>query len=497
MGPITIMSYEGTITRITGSKTTKVAWITDKSRLFFDAISNIKKSMNKGEIKGLWNNYFRNFQRYLYYRDFVSSRFFRSKFLFFIVNNIANETLNIIILLNNAFSFLKIRKLEESKLDNVDLESNFQINQCNNDSFLFKSNFCLLIGSYIRYEGPSFNLKLRQRSLRSQFKLLSLGCFMDLTIPSMSLGSNTDTLKSLFEGKNLLCLDLVQSKNPFIVCSNELFKRHDNKALIWGFNYLNKFLTKNYISLNVLNSSINDVGLNTVFKFLPLNSSDLNNSEGLYFINSNVPAVCNTKKLVEIKMLKFFNSTPSFLAQNISYQGNSSVRLDSITNKLSTEYSHLPVQLFFESNDTFIDTEGFVKRTTRIVTPQLNSKNSWQLLRKLLINFDKFLFTNNTRNNNSIVFNSNSLLNFKNYINFNHYAVCTLTSLNIYLSVQNQPIKKIRNFFFKQSSSKLFTSKIKHWLDDFFCGGKDGFTNHSSVLANCSDLMRVKITNFH
>lgn len=497
MNPITVMSYEGTITRIIGSKTSKVSWITDKSRLFFDAVNNIKKSINNLETKDIWNSYFINLQNYMYYKDFVSSNFTSSKFLFFVINNVSNETLNILMLLNNTFSFTKVRKLEETKLENVDFESNFQMNLGSNDSFLFKSNFCLLIGNFVRYEGPYFNLKLKQRSLRSKFKLLSFGCFMDFTVPYVSLGSSINTLRSVIEGKNLVCLDLVQSKNPFIVCSNELFKRNDNKSLLWGLNYLMNFSIKNYIGLNILNSSINDTGLNYANKFLPLNSEDLNNSKGLYFLNANVPSVCNTKKLVEIKMLKIFNNTnSSVLKQKLFDQSISYIGIDNTIKRLSSDYSYLPIQLVFENNESFIDTEGSIKKMNKIITPEINSKNSWQLLRKILINFDKFYFVKNMKDSNNVVFNSNTILNFKNFINFNRYAVCVLTSLNTYLLTTTQPITRNNKSSFKSSSFKLFETKVKHWLDDFFSGGKDGFTQHSTGLSDCSNLMRLKMTNF-
>ena len=490
------MSYEGVITRVASSKTSKVNWITDKSRLFFDSLS-VVRSLNRDYKKNLWETNFYDIKKYLYYKDFISSNSFSSKFLYFIAGNVALETLNMLIILNNLFSFLRVRKLEESQLNNIDFESNLQINSFRKESYLTKSSLGLLLGTYMRYEGPSFNLKLRQRFFRSKFKLLSFGCFLDLTIPTVSLGSNLGTFKSLVEGKNLLCVDIINAKNPFIVCSSELFKRYDSNSFIWSLTYLNSFLTKNFNNINILNSLNNNVGFNTVAKLPHLTSQDLNNSEGLYFINSNLPTICSTKKLVDIKMLKFFNNeVSSNLNQKVIYQ-DTVIPVGNLFNKLSGNYTYLPTNLIFEDNETFINTEGFVKRVSKIVDPQINSKNSWQLLRKLLINFEKFNFINNKKDSNGLYFNSNNLLNFKNYISFHYYASCVLTSLNFFLLSNNQPILKITSPSFKPSSSKLVITKVKHWLDDFFSGGKDSYSHYSTVLINCSSLLKVESTNFH
>ena len=39
-------------------------------------------------------------------------------------------------------------------------------------------------------------------------------------------------------------------------------------------------------------------------------------------------------------------------------------------------------------------------------------------------------------------------------------------------------------------------TKIKYWLDDFYIGGKDGYSQNSLILTNCSKINRFQSNNF-
>ena len=49
---------------------------------------------------------------------------------------------------------------------------------------------------------------------------------------------------------------------------------------------------------------------------------------------------------------------------------------------------------------------------------------------------------------------------------------------------------------FKKGSVKLFKTKIKFWLDDFYTGGKDRFCSNSLTMINCSQNLKLQTTNF-
>ena len=87
--------------------------------------------------------------------------------------------------------------------------------------------------------------------------------------------------------------------------------------------------------------------------------------------------------------------------------------------------------------------------------------------------------------------------NFKNFISFQYYATQNLTNLNFYLNVKNQSFILHKNiYFFKPKTIKINNTKLKYWLDDFFSGGKDDYSQSSLIMTNCSKILRSESTNF-
>jgi NADH dehydrogenase/NADH:ubiquinone oxidoreductase subunit G len=165
--------------------------------------------------------------------------------------------------------------------------------------------------------------------------------------------------------------------------------------------------------------------------------------------------------------------------------------------KIYNNYLYLPSNLFLEDNETYVNTQGLIKRTTKLINYKKEAKSSWQIIRKFYANSRKALALNNQKDSKSITFNSVNLFNFKNYTNFQFYATQVLTSFSFYLTQQNKALIKQLNSPFKKTKIKLLNTKVKPWFDDFFNdGGKDVFSNNSSFLANCSKIARTSSTNF-
>ena len=99
------------------------------------------------------------------------------------------------------------------------------------------------------------------------------------------------------------------------------------------------------------------------------------------------------------------------------------------------------------------------------------------------------------KDNQIIFFNSTIFYNFKNFINFQYYASQSLTCLNFYLNIKNKAVE-FYTIHFKPKTKKFMCTKLKYWLDDFFNGGKDEYSQHSIVLTNCSKILRAETTNF-
>jgi hypothetical protein len=397
-----------------------------------------------------------------------------------------------------------LKRSENVKLNN-DLESDFQLNLASDKLKLNSSTLCLLVSNNPRYEGYYLNLNLRQRFLKGNFKCITVGSLIDLTFPITFLGSNLKILKSIAEGNNLICQDLKFSKNPIVVSNNELFKRTDGEHsmnLLKMLNYANIF-TKSWNGLNVLSPTLTETGIQSILKISPLNKNDLSNFSSLYFLNVNTTNNSNIKQITEYKLLNFSNKIKGninikklFLDQTTTPDRNVTFYNRNFSSEKSfINYYYLPNSTFYENEETFINTEGLIKRTSKVIFRE-KTRTNWQILRQFLKGLKNSTFFEK-KNNQLVFFNSKKLTNFKNFIYFQYQATQSLTNLNFYLSINTQPFvlrNKIPKFKFK--TNKLLNTKLKYWLDDFFCGGKDEYSQNSLILTNCSKILRSESTNF-
>jgi NADH dehydrogenase/NADH:ubiquinone oxidoreductase subunit G len=468
-------------------------WLTDKGRLFFDGMFE-----NLSTKQTNWGKLFKDISELMYFIDHLNLHKRSVSSFIFAFENLSLETLNMLYLLKQNCSLVELRKVESHKGLN-DFESHYQLGSSTQKPKLHMSTLGILINTNPRYEGYILNLSLRQRFLKGDFKLLSIGSMLDLTFPTYNLGSNFSILKFLGEGTHLSCQDVKNAEFPIIITNTELFKRNDSKIFMEVLKYTNVLDTA-WNGLNVLNHSIGSVGIQSLNKFLPLSVEDFTNFFGLYYINVSLSSTANMKKLMELRLLNIFNSNDSFnnkvfIDQNV--KPINKIVYDKAKTKIFNNYFYLPSNLFLEDNETFINTQGLVKRTTKLIHFKKDAKTNWQITRKFYANTKSLVFFNNKKDNKLVNFDCVNSFNFKNYVNFQFYGVQTLTSLSFYLTKQNSPLLKSFKAPIKSIKVKVLNTKVKNWLDDFFNGnGKDSFSYSSSVLVNCSKIMRSSSTNF-
>ena len=475
-------------------------WITDKARLFFDGM--FSENTNKQTI--VWESFFKNFFDFLYFIDHLNFHKKKKLSLTFIIENLSLEILSILYLLKQTNYLIKIRKVETCNIRN-DLELNYQINNSVQKSELFKSTLALVLNCNPRYEGYLLNLHLRQRFLKGNFKVLSIGSLLNLTFSTSNLGSNFSVLKQIAEGTHIVCQDFKTSDSPLLVTNTEFLKRKDSKLL-----YNNLQTPRNSIlqtPINVLNSNLSSVGINTLSKFLPLSSKDFENSFGFYFINVSMESDPNIKRFVELHLLKLLSIKTNaiindgipkiFVDQRVDFINVDFVK--KFKNKLFNDYYYLPNNLFLEDSETFINTQAIVKRTTKMLSFKKNAKSNWQIIRKIYLKTKSTNFFNQLKDSNFVSFDAKNLNNFKNYLAFHFYTTQTFSNFSFYLKKQNNPYfdSKFQLNAIKKPKTKMFETKLKNWLDDFFTrNGKDSFSYNSSVLINCSKITRTSSTNF-
>lgn len=490
--------------------TKSINWITNKTRFSFDSMFSPERQLqgfictkkNKTPFFSNWKALFNEIMICLYFQDHLNKHFLTINALIIVFSNtLSIEVLNLLLVLARKYSFILLKTLEPFKI-NTDLESNFITNLLSKPLNLASSDLCLLISINTRYESSFLNLKLRQRFLKGNFKILSLGSLLDLPFFSAYLGANSKSIRTITEGNHFFCQELTSYINPLLVSSSELFQRKDSHSF---FNLLQNIqqninlTTANNSRTNIISSSVNTVGLNYLDVFPSFSATDLKNSYGIFFLNTNFIAA-NLKKIIEFKLLNYFR-TENDLAKVLIDQNNTAQ--NSFFENLQKSYNiysylFLPAKVFFETNGTYTTTEGIFKKSTRITSSEEKQpKENWQIIRKIFSCSKNISFLSNFKDNTRIIFNANSQYNFQNFITFQNYATHSLTPINFQSNTGSCFIlpESVKKFFLPQPA-KTFETKLQYWLDDFYLKGKESSARFSAVNIKSSKLLLKNSTNF-
>ena len=201
-------------------------WLTDRGRLFFDGM--FEKSISEEKIN--WNSFFKDILESIYFFDHLNLYKKNSLSLLVVFENVSLEVINMLYLIEQSYSFVKLKRAENYEINN-DFESSYQIESTSNKSKLLMSNLSIVLNTNTRYEGYVLNLNLRQRFLKGDFKLLYIGSILDITLPVSNLGSNMNILRFIGEGTHIFCQDIKNASFPTFITNTELFKRKDSKYL--------------------------------------------------------------------------------------------------------------------------------------------------------------------------------------------------------------------------------------------------------------------------
>ena len=204
----------------------------------------------------------------------------------------------------------------------------------------------------------------------------------------------------------------------------------------------------------------------------------------------------NLKKITESKLLRLKNINEKLNKRNFINQDPHFISKNSLKLLSFQKYLYIPSNIALENNETFLSTEGLLKRTTKLIFKN-RTKSNWQLIRKFARHLKIIFAINSLKDRNLIFFNTKNLSNFRNFISFQFYATQTLLSLNFLLTTKNKPFLINKKFnSFKQNSIKLLRTKLKYWIDDFYTGGKDRLCYNSLMMIQCSTNLKLQTTNF-
>ncbi len=337
-------------------------WISDKTRYACDGLLNQRldtpyiKYNNKFE-KASWDEVFKIIKSKIQNTD-------KDKIAGFVGD-----------LINMEASFI-FKEFLERTIDTKNYEfrsSDMFIDSSKRENYLFnstingieESDFIVLIGTNPRFEATMLNARIRKAYLKNKVKIVSLNDVGDLTYPYQSLDGKTQTIKDIFENKNALSKEIVNSQKPLIIFGESFLKSKSAKFLFSSF--------KNFLLNN--NKFIDDWN---PFNFLPSDAATVGNLD-LDIIDPSNKLIksLNENKfdlvfLIGQDNLKF-NKKNEFVIYVGSHGDNGAELADII----------LPGAAYTEQSGHYTNLEGKVQKAYKASYPPGDAKEDWEIINNL------------------------------------------------------------------------------------------------------------------
>ena len=279
--------------------------------------------------------------------------------------------------------------LEEINVKNYEFrDKDFYVNPDEKMNYIFnssiqgieKSDLLLLVGANPRLEATILNARIRKTYLKNKLPILSIGDPGDLTYPYKVIGTKTDDIKQIFEGKSEINNLFKKSKNPLVIIGESALELKSGKYILEGlkdFLHKNKFINENWNSFNILTQNAATVGA------LDLNFLNKANGSGNFF---------DKLKNHIFELLYFVGSDELNFQKNnefIIYQGSHGDRMAQIADVV------LPSPAYTEQNGFFINLEGRLQKAYKATNPIGNAKEDWKIFNLICNKLkNKNLFTN-------------------------------------------------------------------------------------------------------
>ena len=279
--------------------------------------------------------------------------------------------------------------LEEINVKNYEFrEKDFYVNPEEKMNYIFnssiqgieKSDLLLLVGANPRLEATILNARIRKTYLKNKLPILSIGDPGDLTYPYKVIGTKTDDIKQILEGKSEINNLFKKSKNPLVIIGESALELKSGKYILEGlkdFLHKNKFINENWNSFNILSQNAATVGA------LDLNFLNKANGSGNFF---------DKLKNHTFELLYFVGSDELNFQKNnefIIYQGSHGDRMAQIADVV------LPSPAYTEQNGFFINLEGRLQKAYKATNPIGNAKEDWKIFNLICNKLkNKNLFTN-------------------------------------------------------------------------------------------------------
>lgn len=336
---------------------------------------------------------------------------------------------------------------------NQDLPNFYLFN--NSLSSVDDADLILLVGVNPRTEGSMLNIRLRKQFFNKEILIGYIGPVVEFTFPTIHLGNSSKILLKIAEGKHFFCQKLRKAKKPLIIFGSEIGFRQDSQALqnlLWFLTKKNFLNLKNFAGLNMLHQNLSQVN------FCDLGLS-LNSKSFLY------KQLINKTILQKEKKGYFFNNVDFTLSLNL--ESNFFCTLNTHNQPWNSKFTfNIPTSSVLEKDGLFVNTEGFVQKFFKGLTPPTLSRNSEDFF-KLILKLSENV---------------------------------TLTNKNLFLEVPHlKAVNKQRIFFYTKIFNKNFLQKkvtfspFKNNTKNFYM--TDNISKNSKIMAECSLFLKNK-SNF-
>lgn len=470
------------------------SWITNKTRFSFDGMFTSERIFDLNVLNSTfndditWKNIFKEIIYIIYFQKHLTKLYsFKNTLHIVLGENVNIESLNTLFLLKQTFPFIKLCKLKSNNICS-DLEESFTTDNISDYSIDRFTN-CLLIGVNTRFESPTLNIKLKKKIQKGGFNIYAINSFLDLLLPYSCLGNSLTNLKQIAEGTHPICQKL--KNNPTMIIFNP--NLHTNYLVSKYFKTLSKYIKNSFISknnINIVNKSLTEPTVNYFSGLDCLTLQSFKNSAGLYLINISKKDKF-IKKIVNFKLFNYISSNKNnFVSSVLLNQTHFENLSDSFRKKFKISIN-LPNTSFYEENGSFFNTEGYLRKSIKVVPSKGSSKNNNEILKAFLFYLKKeFLKLEKTTTTKSSPFLNYFMLNFSPLFHFKQ-ANDKITFKKSFLKL-NFSNSQVINYNLKKNC----LSKPYLWLDDFYIGGKDLYSSFSKIMVECSKLNRKKTSNF-
>lgn len=362
-------------------------WITDKVRFSYDAFKlqrlttpYIKSIITSKYIACSFEKSFMYIKKNMNFIESNSNEMY-DRCYFYTGNLISLESQLTLKMVTKSMGFYNLNLNWERE---VDFRRNYLM--CNEFKTIENKSLFFLCGINTKIESSLLNIKLKKVSTKnSKIKIIYLGSTIITNYNIVHIGFSSEVFLNIYYGKLFFCKMLIEKKKVSFIGNNS-FLPDDN-----SFNLLSNYLLKNVkvsIDYNYLSLFASEIGLYD-HHIMPSLKSKIDN----YWSWESFPKLIYLLGSDLLENLKLKEKKNCF----IIYQGHHA--------DIGIQYANiiLPSCLYVESNGTYINCEGIVKYTSKVLSVP------GKALPDNLLTYTLFRYIKNK----SIVFESYNMLNNK------------------------------------------------------------------------------------